>query len=141
MLVSACLLGLRTRYDGEDSRREEIVELAEDHCLIPFCPEQLGGLSTPRIPAEIDKGDGATVLQGKARVVREDSVDVTEQFLRGAREAARLAELIGARKAVMKEGSPACGLTRIKRKGADVAGSGVAAALLKRKGVDIEGIE
>jgi len=141
VLVSACLLGLPTRYDGGACPRPEVQEALRGLHAIPICPEQLGGLPTPRVPAQIRDGDGTDVLDGRAQVVRRDGGDVTENYLRGAHHAAALAEMFSARRAILKEGSPACGTGRIKRGEQDVDGMGVAAALLKRKGVELEGIE
>lgn len=141
VLVSACLLGLKTRYDGGDCRRQTVVDRLRGKLFIPICPEQLGGLSTPRCPAEINRGDGRDVLDGEARVVRRDGVDVTEEYLRGAEQVLELVGLSGAGRAILKEGSPACGVTRLKRRGADVKGCGVAAAMLKEEGVRVAGIE
>jgi uncharacterized protein YbbK (DUF523 family) len=117
------------------------MERVGERRIVPICPEQLGGLSTPREPAELDEGDGADVLDGGARVMRRDGVDVTENYLRGAAEAAVLAASLNAGSALLKEGSPACGVSRIKRGDEDVVGMGVAAALLARKGVDVAGVE
>ena len=139
VLVSACLLGLCTRYDGADERRDAVIEALRGCWVIPLCPEQLGGLPTPRTPAEIETGDGRTVLDGLARVVARDGCDVTEHYLRGAAEALKVAEMFSAPRAVLKEGSPACGAHRISRAGEDVPGMGVAAALLHRRGVELEG--
>ena len=101
ILVSACLLGLRCRYDGAGKECSAAAALAEGGAvLIPVCPEQLGGLPTPRTPAEIQK-DG--------RVVTADGRDVTEEYLRGAREAVRLAVKTGCTEAVLKARSPSCG--------------------------------
>ncbi len=141
VLVSACLLGLRTRWDAGHCRSERVLAAVRGGCAIPICPEQMGGLPTPRPPAEISEGDGRDVLDGRAKVIGEDSRDVTENYLRGAREVLRLAELSSVRRAILKEGSPACGTCRIKRNGADVPGMGVTAALLKRRGIELEGIE
>ncbi|MFO8006774.1 MAG: DUF523 domain-containing protein [Candidatus Brocadiia bacterium] len=141
ILVSACLLGLPTRWDGDDRQREEAVRLAA-HChLVPVCPEQAGGLPTPRDPAEITEGDGPAVLDGAARVLNTAGVDVTDNYRRGAQTAARLAELTGARRALLKEGSPSCGVSRIRRNDNDVRGCGVTTALLRRKGIAVEGVE
>ena len=115
--------------------------MVRGRCVIPICPEQLGGLSTPREPAEIESGDGRQVLEGASRVVARDGRDVTENHLRGARQALKLAELFGACEAVLKEGSPACGANRIKRNGRDSDGLGVTAAFLLRKGICIAGID
>ncbi len=141
VLVSACLLGLRTRYDGASERREAVIEALRGCWVVPLCPEQLGGLPTPRTPAEIENGDGCTVLDGLAMVVARDGCDVTAEYLRGAAEAMKVAELFSVRRAVLKEGSPACGVRRIRRAGGDVSGMGVAAALLHRRGVELDGRE
>ncbi len=140
VLVSACLLGLRTRWDGTDRRSADIIGMLRGCCVIPICPEQLGGLPTPRAPAEIERGDGGDVLQGSARVIAEDGRDVTGCYLRGAQESLGLAQMFSVRRAVLKDASPACGARRIKRLGRDVPGMGVTAALLKREGIEIEGI-
>jgi len=140
IIVSACLLGLTTRYNGADCRREAVVALAGDCVLVPVCPEQLGGLPTPREPAEINAGTGEDVLDGRSRVANRLNADATAPFLRGAEAVARLAELVGARRALLKEGSPSCGVRQIKRAGRDVPGPGVTAALLRRKGVQVDGI-
>ncbi len=141
ILVSACLLGLPTRHDGGHCRRAAVMEMAQQRQLIPVCPEQLGGLPTPREAAEIASGAGADVLDGRSRVVNRQGEDVTSRFLRGARIVADLAQLLGARQAVFKEGSPSCGVTRIRQAGSDVGGSGVTAALLRREGIQLDGIE
>ncbi len=141
ILVSACLLGLPTRYNGAHCLRDNVLALTCEHTVIPACPEQLGGLPTPREPAEINQGNGVDVLDGRARVVDGLGTDVTAHYMRGAEAIARIAELLGARKAILKEGSPSCGVRRIRRAGADARGPGLAAALLQRKGVQVEGIE
>ncbi len=138
--VSACLLGVNCRYNGGNSLREELLE--GGRAYLPLCPEQLGGLSTPRPPAEIEEGDGRDVLEGRTRVVTvEGHRDVTESFLRGAREALDLIERLSVREAILKEGSPSCGVRRIVRGGRDVAGMGVTTALLREKGVRVTGME
>ena len=99
ILVSACLLGSPCKYNGGDNLCPRLLELAQDHTLIPLCPEQLGGLPTPRPPAE--RKDSCVITQsGK---------DVTEFYQKGASEVARLARLLGAEAAVLKARSPACG--------------------------------
>lgn len=141
VLVSACLLGLKTRWDGSNCRSEQALQAISGECAIPICPEQLGGLPTPRIPAEISRGDGYNVLDGQAMVIAKDGRDVTENYLRGAQQVLKLAEMFSAHRAILKEGSPSCGVCCIKRQGADVSGVGVTAALLERRGIAVEGIE
>ena len=132
VLISACLLGCRCRYDGASKTHPAALALAERYALIPVCPEQLGGLPTPRPPAE---------RQGE-RVVTQAGADVTEQYRRGAEEAVRLARLFGCRAAVLKERSPSCGsgavydgtFTRTLTQG-----EGVAAQMLQAAGIRVLG--
>jgi len=129
-LCSACLLGVNCRYNGKNALNKKVVELLEKETLIPVCPEQLGGLPTPREPAEI---------VGK-RVITRSGKDVTENFMRGARETLRIAKLFGVKEAVLKQGSPSCGCGRIYDgtfSGKTVKGDGVTAALLKRHGIKV----
>lgn len=132
LLVSACLLGCRCRYDGASREHPLAKGLAERHTLVPVCPEQLGGLSTPRPPAE--RRDGL--------VVTRDGADVTEQYRRGAEEALRLCRGLGCEAAVLKERSPSCGCGEIYDgtfSGALTAGDGVTAELLRSGGVPVCG--
>ncbi len=139
-IISACLVGLKTRHDGTDELREELLRDGAT-IYIPICPEQLGGLPTPRPRAEIERGDGMDVLEGNARVLAEDGNDVTASFLKGAQEVLRVVRLTGAEKVVLKEGSPSCGTSYIKRAGMDASGMGVTAALLASSGIELEGME
>ncbi|GEN32593.1 MULTISPECIES: DUF523 domain-containing protein [Aneurinibacillus] len=143
-IVSACLMGCECRYDQKDNRVSEIEQLVKDGKAIPVCPEQLGGLSTPRNPAEIVGGDGFDVLDGKARVIDNEGNDVTGAFLQGARQALLMAQTVQATEAILKERSPSCGSTsiydgtfsRTKQKGV-----GVTAALLLRHGISVRSEE
>jgi len=137
VLVSACLLGVRCRYDGSCNPARELQELARQYRVVPMCPEQLGGLGTPRAAAELSGGDGLAVLRGEARVRTRTGRDVTACFLRGAGEALRLAKLTGARVAVLKEKSPSCGTCAVYRDGRLVEGRGVTAALLAEYGIQL----
>lgn len=143
ILCSACLLGVRCRYDGENKAGPSYTPLLErllqSGRLVLVCPEQLGGLPTPRPPAAIEGGDGGDVLDGRARVLTSDGQDVTPQFVRGAEEALRVARLAGCRSAVLKCGSPSCGVARDLLEGEERAPllDGVTAALLKRNGIEV----
>ena len=137
ILVSACLLGASCRYDGSHCLDEGVVALARRFDLIPVCPEQLGGLSTPRPPATITQGEGAGVLDGDSSLLDVEGRDVTGHFLRGAAESLRLAEILGAEAAVLKEASPSCGVTKTNRRRRRVNGSGVTAALFRREGLPV----
>ena len=132
LLVSACLLGLNCRYDGASKPNEEIIKLAERHELVPVCPEQLGGLPTPREPAEIKEG----------RVVTRGGAEVTGQFERGAEQTVQLAKLLGCTAAVLKERSPSCGCGEIYDGsfcGKTVVGNGITAKKLIQSGICVFG--
>jgi uncharacterized protein YbbK (DUF523 family) len=135
VIVSACLLGLPTRYDGKPPEGIVIPERFTGRLLVPVCPEQLGGLPTPRPPQEFRGGAGPEVLGGTARLVNAEGVDVTENFLRGAEIACEIAKLTGATEALLKDGSPSCGLSRIVIDGKETTGSGVTAAALQKLGL------
>lgn len=136
MLVSACLLGVLCRYDGTSKASPGLIRMARRVCMVPVCPEQLGGLPTPRPPAVIRGGDGRDVLAGGAVVRNESGRDVTDAFARGGCEALRMARIFGIRLAVMKDRSPSCGLHTpyCDRPG---GGPGVAAALLDSEGLRV----
>lgn len=114
-MVSACLLGLSCRYDGKNRTDKALMKKLKGQCIIPVCPEQLGGLSTPRYAAEIAGGDGFDVLEGTARVVLKQTshedrgTDVTARFVAGALECAMIAKLTGAECCYLKARSPSCG--------------------------------
>jgi uncharacterized protein YbbK (DUF523 family) len=142
IFVSACLLGEKVRYNGADSLSSHPVLrrwLGEGR-VVPFCPELAGGLSVPRPPAEIQGNGGEAVLDGTARLVTNAGVDVTAAFVCGATLAAEAATARGVRIAILKEGSPSCGTSRIADgsfTGTKVPGRGVTAALLVRQGVRV----
>lgn len=132
ILVSACLLGASCRYDGASKGHPMAAELAKCHELVPVCPEQLGGLATPRPPAE---------RQGE-RVVTKGGLDVTEQYRRGAAEALRLYRLLDCQAALLKEKSPSCGHGSIydgTHSGTLTGGDGVTAELLAAHGIAVYG--
>jgi uncharacterized protein YbbK (DUF523 family) len=141
VLVSACLVGQRVRYDGNAAAcaSDHLARWAEELRIVPFCPEVEGGLSIPRLPAEIEPGATAEeVLAGRARIRRIDGVDVTEAFLRGARLAVEAALAAGVRLAVLKDRSPSCGSVTLHDgsfSGRTRPGQGVTVALLEGHGI------
>ncbi len=141
ILVSACLAGLNCSHDGENALSSHIESLVRKKSAIPVCPEQIGGLSTPREPAEIVGGDGRDVLEGRARVQTRGGEDVTGQYIRGAEEVLKIAKMAGAKKVILKRNSPACGFGEIYHEGRLVNGNGVCAALLIKHGIEIEASE
>lgn len=142
LLISACLLGQKVRYDGsdKDQRGALLNELIEQGRVLAICPEVAGGLSVPRLPAEIQNADGAAVLAGQARVLDSSGNDVTQAFLDGARQALQLAQQNNAKAAILKERSPSCGSQAIYDGTFSKqlrSGRGVTAALLEQHGLKV----
>lgn len=140
ILISACLLGVNCRYDGGNSRDKDAIKCHQHDELIPVCPEEAGGLPTPRPAVEIVGGDGNDVLDGNARVLTAEGVDKTEEFLKGAKYALKLAQSKGATSVILKSRSPSCGCGEIYDGSFSrtlVSGDGVTTALLKRHGIEV----
>ncbi len=130
ILVSACLLGICCRYDGRNCAHPGVVALGGQHTLIPVCPEQLGGLPTPRAPSEIVGG----------RVMGRDGQDCTAQFRRGAEDTVRIYQLSGCEIAILKSKSPSCGCGTVYDgtfTGALVPGDGWATKALREAGAPV----
>lgn len=107
ILVSACLVGINCKYNGGNNYNEKIFNLVKQGKAIPICPEQLGGLQTPRNPAEVK------IINDKRYVMNNKDVDVTEKFEKGAKEVLELAKKLNIKKAILKSRSPSCGIGKI----------------------------
>lgn len=133
-LISACLIGTKCRYDGKAKICPKAKKLFLEGKVIPVCPEQLGGLSTPRTPSEVVNGDGLRVIKGKNKVLNKKGQNVTKYFLNGAKETLQIARLIDADEFIGKHKSPSCGIgVTYDGTFSDnlVEGDGVTVALLK----------
>lgn len=140
IIVSACLLGLNSRYDGEANAHTLLQKYSVRGKFIPVCPEQLGGLPTPRIPVEIINGTGQDVLAGRSAVQGEQGDIVTPQFIQGAKEVLKIVEMFRVSAAILKERSPSCGVNYIYDGSFShrrMPGQGVTAALLKEYNIPI----
>lgn len=144
ILISACLLGVHCRYDGKCQNIPEferkLPKLMKKYNIIPICPEIMGGLSTPRVPAEIVSGSQAAKGVNIINVMNKGGTDVTEQFNRGGMEAVHLAELYNCKYAILKAKSPSCGSGQIYDGTFSktlIAGDGITAAMLKAQGIKI----
>jgi uncharacterized protein YbbK (DUF523 family) len=130
-IVSACLAGLKCDYKGGSRACPKVVELIKKGKAIPVCPEQLGGLTTPRTPAE----------QVGEKVMTKNGKDVTKEFLKGAKESLKLAKLINCREAILKSKSPSCGVGKINDgtfQGKLIKGDGIFTKLLKAEGIEVK---
>ena len=161
MIVSACLAGFRCRYDYKFKSDKRVIKLVRQGKAIPICPEQLGGLPTPRVAAErvgnkLPRSKPCiSTVQGKPtrysgppvggsasrnKVLRKDGVDVTKEFSKGAKEALRIAKLVGCKKAILKARSPSCGSGKVYDgtfSGTLIDGDGVCAELFKKNGIEV----
>lgn len=132
ILISACLMGINCRYNGESEIVKELEELKNKYNLIPVCPEIYGGLKTPRNPAE----------RVKDKVLTNNGEDVTEGYAKGAEEILKLAKFYDCKYTILKERSPSCGFGRIYDgtfSKTTIDGNGVTADLLAKNGVKIIG--
>lgn len=139
-LVSACLLGQAVRYDGGHCLVDALQQLFDRNQAIAFCPEVAGGLSTPRLPAEIVAGNAEMVLRGQAKVLDSAGHDVTAAFVTGAQRCLALAQQHQVTHVILKSNSPSCGSTHIydgRFTGTKIEGQGVTAALLKQHGFHV----
>ena len=129
--MSACLLGIKCRWDAKSKPCQKAIELFKKGNILPVCPEQLGGLSTPRIPQEIQK-DG--------KVINKEGKNVTENFKRGAEEVLRLVKIVNAKEFIGKSKSPSCGFGKTYDgtfSGNLIMGNGITSDLLHKNGVKI----
>lgn len=134
-MVSACLLGLKCRWNGLKYPVEKRLLCLSG--VIPVCPEQLGGLATPRAPAQIINGNGFDVLSGRARVINSAGIDVTPEFIAGAQEVLKIARQNKISRAVLKERSPSCAVRYLHQDKALIGGMGVTCALLLSEDFDV----
>jgi len=140
IIVSACLYGVNCRYDGKSSENAKIINAFKEDQIILVCPEELGGLKTPRTPCEIYKGTGKEVLNGLCKVKSSKGEDFTSYFIKGAEETLKIAKTFDVKKAILKSKSPSCGLNTIYNGDFDktlVKGNGVTAQLLINNGIDV----
>ena len=141
IIVSACLLGENCKYSGGNNKSENVIKYLEDKEYILVCPEQLGGLSTPRNPSEIityGNKDGNDVLSGCTKVLSNKGIDVTKNFIQGAEETLKIAKEHNAKTAILKAGSPSCGYKKIydgSFLGNKIKGMGVTAAILNKENI------
>lgn len=138
VLISACLIGMNCKYNGKNNYNEKAFELVKNGKAIPICPEQLGGLCTPRDPSEIK------MINGKRCVVNNKNIDVTSNFERGAYEVLELAKKLNVEKVILKSRSPSCGIEKIYSGNFDgelIDGNGITAQLLIDNGIEVVNID
>lgn len=139
ILVSSCLLGLDTRYNGVCKKDQDVLDFlsAGNWTIIPVCPEQLAGLSTPRPATQFSEGDGSSLLKDQGTVVNAHREPMNSCFVKGAEQTLEIARLNDCTQAILKERSPSCGVHQIYRNDTVVPGDGVTTALLKKCGISV----
>ena len=131
-LCSACLLGIKCRYDGKNKFNRKVIEISKREELIPVCPEQLGGLKTPREESEIQVDGNVKTKSGK---------DITAELKKGAEEVLKIVKKFGITEAILKQKSPSCGCGKIYDgtfSGKIIEGDGITTELLKKNGIKIK---
>ena len=154
ILVSACLAGRNCKYNGKNNLNEKILKLVDEGKAVLVCPEQLGGLPTPRVPSEIlskrieeiknfnnkQEKDSTNIKSLKTRVINKEGEDVTKQFTKGAEETLKIAKKYNIKKAILKSKSPSCGYGKIydgSFSGNLIEGNGITTNLLLENGIKI----
>jgi uncharacterized protein YbbK (DUF523 family) len=143
VLVSACLLGINSKYNGDNNRNEKVIKFLKNRDIIfyPLCAEQIGGLPTPRKPCEIEKGyTSKDVIKGKARIINTDGKDCTKHFLEGAYNILNFCNEFDISHAILQDRSPSCGYTKVYDgtfKNILKEGNGLLTQLLIDKGIVI----
>ena len=138
-IISACLCGVNCKYNGLNNYNEKCNELFISGKAILVCPEQLGGLSTPRVPSEL-QDNTLNIIKKNGKILNKDGEDVTENFLKGAREVATIEKKLNIKKAILKEGSPSCGVNYIYDgtfTGNKIKGNGITTELLKALDIEV----
>ncbi|MDT8716519.1 DUF523 domain-containing protein [Clostridium sp. 19966] len=140
ILISACLMGVNCKYSGENNLSQALMNIIDKYEVIPVCPEQLGGLTTPRNPAEIFNSKSSEILMGVGKVIDNKENDRTLEFVKGAQETLYIAKKFNIKYAILKSNSPSCGNKKVYDgtfSGKIVAGSGVTAELLLENGIKV----
>jgi len=138
-IISACLCGVNCKYSGQNNLNERCLKLFREGKAVLVCPEQLGGLQTPRNPVEL-MNTASEVADGEGKALSNKGEDVTKQFLNGAYETLKIAKELGATKAILKEGSPSCGSNFVYDgtfNGNKIKGKGITAYILESQGITV----
>jgi uncharacterized protein YbbK (DUF523 family) len=139
IIVSACLVGKRCRYNGEDRAHAGVLRFLRGKNYLAVCPEKLAGWGVPRPPVEFRDGDAKRVAEGKAGIVDDRGRDRTASLLRGVKRA--LGRAVSSREAILKEKSPSCGVAKVYRDGKLARGEGMFTYWLRRRGIKVRSEE
>jgi len=141
IIVSACLLGRRCRYNGEDRAHAGVRRFLKGKNYVAVCPEKLAGWGVPRPPVELKGGGAEKVMEGRARIVTHEGTDLTASLIRAVRKLVDRATSLRSEEAILKEKSPSCGVTKVYRDGRLVEGKGLFTHRLKDRGIQVRSEE
>ena len=136
-LISACLCGVNCKYNGANNYNEKCNELFISGKAVLICPEQLGGLTTPRVPSEL-QANAKDVMEGNGKGITKEGLDVTKEFIKGAKEVVEIAKKLPISAAILKEGSPSCWVNFVydgSFNGNKVKGKGITTEMLNEIGI------
>lgn len=139
IIVSACLAGINCNYKGESKANERVISLIKEG-KAPVCPEQLGGLTTPRSGARILSGKGEDILDKKSELITDNGNNITKEYIKGAEETLRIIKMFNCNTSILKQGSPSCGKGKTQGGNSErklVQGDGVTVSLLKRNNIKV----
>ncbi len=139
-IISSCLCGVNCKYNGGNNYNKICNDLFEKGEAIIICPEQLGGLSTPRTPSELTESAIEILKDNNKKVISKEGVDVTQNFINGANEAIAIAKKLGVTTAILKDGSPSCGVNYIYDgtfTGKKIKGVGITTQIFKDNGIEV----
>lgn len=139
-MISACLIGVNCKYSGTNNLSSDVMNILDKYDFLPICPEQLGGLPTPREPSEIFNCSAAEVLDGMGKIVNNKGIDCTEGFIKGGKEILYIAKKFNIKYAILKANSPSCGNQKVydgSFSGNLILGRGITAELLIRNGIKV----
>lgn len=140
ILVSACLLGHNVKYNGGNNANDLLQKYNARGRFVAVCPECFAMLPVPRPPMEIQGGNGKKLLAGKTTAFDKNGMETSAYLLAGAKKLLKIAEVYHAKVAILKEGSPSCGVHSTYDgtfRGRKVRGVGVTTALLQAQGLTV----
>ncbi len=140
-IVSACLIGERCRYNGENKSDPEVIRFLRGRNYLALCPEMLAGWGSPRRAVQFHAGGASEVAQGKAIITDEQGMDRTESLMQGISKALEQVQAVRVRHAILKEKSPSCGVRKIYCDGKLTRGEGLFTHWLRKRGVQVKSEE
>jgi len=139
ILVSACLIGIPCRYNGDSAFKESLLKELAGKIIISLCPELMGGMGVPRVAFELPSLNYNKIFSGEEKIMNKENQDITNKVIEGCLKVLKICKSLNIKKAYLKENSPSCGVNRIYINGVKKRGMGICAYLLKKNGIIVIG--